>query len=88
MVGPRFIVAFLRGFTPGEDAVMTWVRMQDDSRLIDIVPLKDGRDFVVFQRNYRTETFLDAYKEAERFKATMMRLLPMQHDTRHAEIIV
>lgn len=81
MCGPRFIVAILRPFTTGEDAVMMWVRLQDDTRLLDIVPLGDGRDFVVFERNYVTQTFADAYREAERYKAAMVRLIPKQHDT-------
>lgn len=81
MCGPRFICAILRPFTAGEDAVMAWVRMQDDSRLIDLVPLKDGRDFAVFERNYATQTFEDAYREAEAFKVSVARLIPKQHDS-------
>lgn len=81
MCGPRFILTLSRGFTPGEDAIMTWVRMQDDTQLIDIVPLKDGRDFVIFQRQYTKQTYAQACEEARRFTNAMMRI-PMQHDTR------
>ena len=82
MCGPRYIVAIVHAFTAGEDAVMTWVRMQDDTRLVDIVPLKDGRDFCVFERNYLFQTREDAFQEAEAYQRAIMRLLPKQHDTR------
>lgn len=82
MVGPRYIVAILRGFTPGEDAVMAWVSMQDSSRLVDIVPMGDGRDFVVFERQYTKQSFIDAYQEAERYQQAVVRLLSKQDDYR------
>lgn len=88
MCGPRYIAALVRAFTPGEDAVMAWVRMQDDTRLVDIVPLKDGRDFCVFERNYVTQSYEDAYREAERFLDAVARLIPKQHvpsDTPNAQ---
>lgn len=81
MFGPRFIVVISRPFTAGEDAIMTWVRMQDDSRLVDIVPLKDGRDFLVFERNYVKQTFAEAFEEARRYTEAILRMLPKQHDS-------
>jgi hypothetical protein len=81
MLGPRYVVAIVRAFTTGEDAVMTWVRMQDDTRLVDIVPLMDGRDFCVFERNYLFQTREAAFLEAEAFTTAVSRLIPKQHDT-------
>lgn len=81
MFGPRFIVALVRPFTAGEDAVMLWVRLQDDTRLVDIVPLSDGRDFIVFERGYKTQTYEQAHEEVRAFQAAMLRLIPKQHDS-------
>lgn len=81
MCGPRLIVTLSRPFTPGEDAVMTWVRMQDDTQLIDIVPLKDGRDFIIFERLYTKQTYAQATEECRRFQTAMLRLIPTQHDS-------
>ena len=81
MCGPRFITVISRPFTAGEDAVMTWVRMQDDTRLLDIVPLMDGRDFLVFERLYVKQTYQSAFEEVERYQEAIRRLIPRQHDT-------
>ena len=81
MCGPRFIVVLSRPFTAGEDAVMTWVRMQDDTHLMDIVPLKDGRDFIVFEREYTKQTYGQACEEARRYTEALLRLIPKQHDS-------
>ncbi len=91
MCGPRFITVLVRPFTAGEDAVMAWVRMQDDTRLYDIVPLRDGRDFIVFERQYLMQTYEDAYRECEAYKAAMSRVIPKQHvptDTRNSSALV
>lgn len=81
MCGAHLIVTLSRGFTPGEDAIMTWVRMQDDTRLIDIVPLRDGRDLAIFERNYVKQTYAQALAETARFEEAMIRLIPKQHDS-------
>ena len=67
---------------------MAWVRLQDDSRVVDIVPMTDGRDFVVMERNYVSQTFSDAYEEARRYTEAIYRLLPKQHDTPNVQVSV
>lgn len=81
MCGPRFIVALMRPFTTGEDAVSLWCRLQDDTRVLDIVPLRDGRDFIVFERLHKNQSLADAYEEARAFESAMLRHIPRQHAT-------
>lgn len=79
--GARFIVAIVRPFTPGEDAVALWITMQDDTRMLDILPLQDGRDYIVFERLYKTQTVREAHAEVEVFWQRIFDRLPKQHDT-------
>lgn len=62
--GPHFVVLLIRPFTAGEDAVVAWARAQDEATLIDHVPLKDGRDYLVLQREYVTQSYRQALTEA------------------------
>jgi len=80
-LGPTMICAILRPFTPGEDAVATWIVAQDATRLIDIVHLTDGRDFCVFERLYLTQSYEQARAESDAHIASIIARIPKQHDT-------
>lgn len=79
--GPRFIVAIVRPFTVGEDAIALWIHRQDDTRLLDIVPMSDGRDYIVFERLYVSQSVADARLEADAYLKSVLSMIPKQHDT-------
>lgn len=79
--GPHYLTLLVRAFTAGEDAVAAWARAQDDALLLDIIPLKDGRDYIILQRLYTKQTYPDAIREKNAFEAMLMGLIPKQHDT-------
>lgn len=79
--GVSLVVAVLRPFTPGEDAVVTWIRAQDDTELLDLVHLADGRDYVVLERKHVTQSRQDALREQERYINSLVARIPMQHGT-------
>jgi len=67
--GPVLMTAITRPFTPGEDAVFAWLLLQDDSTLLDIIHLTDGRDYIVFRRQHTRQTLREALVEQETFIA-------------------
>jgi hypothetical protein len=79
--GARFIVALLRPFTAGEDAVTAWVTAQDDSILLGWVPMDDGRDFVLLGRLHTKQSYRDAVAEQTAYDARPLSKIPTQHGT-------
>lgn len=71
-VGATIISAILRPFTPGELAVISWMRSQDTLNLVELVYLPDGRDLCVFERTYLMQSFEQAQAEADSFKSTVI----------------
>lgn len=65
--GASFMVAIVRPFTAGEDAIGAWLTQQDSATLLEIVPLSDGRDYVVLRREHVKQSFADALREQELF---------------------
>ena len=65
--GLRLVTVITRPFTPGEDAIAAWVRVQDGCELLALLHLNDGRDYVVLQRTYTLQTYQDALQEARRY---------------------
>jgi hypothetical protein len=61
--GEAVIVACTRPFTAGEDAVLAWVTQQDAVELVGVMPLPDGRDLMLFDRSYLTQTSEEAHQE-------------------------
>lgn len=61
--GESVIVACTRPFTAGEDAVLAWITKQDAVELVGAVPLPDGRDLLLFDRSYLTQTQEEAHQE-------------------------
>ena len=61
--GSGLIVVITRMFTPDEDLLFDWVEKQDDCDLYGVQPLVDGRELMVFNRQFRTQTPLEAYEE-------------------------
>ena len=78
-LGVDLITAILRPFTAGEDAVALWIVAQDETTLLDLVPLADGRDFVVLERKHLSQTRSQAIVESQRFLSGMLLTLPTQH---------
>lgn len=81
--GPSLIALLLRPFTPGEDAVVTWARAQDDTALLDVVHLADGRDYIVLERLHTKQSLREALSEQNAFLAKAIRRIPTQHDTKN-----
>lgn len=79
-LGLGVITALVRPFTPGEDAVVAWIKLQDDALLLDLVPLSDGRDYVVLRRQYTRQSYAEALYESQEFARLMLRF-PKQRDT-------
>ena len=79
--GAHFIVLLVRAFTPGEDAVMKWVQIQDEAALVDMVSLKDGRDYIILRRTYVKQSYRDALREQAAFANGFVQLASTQHDT-------
>jgi hypothetical protein len=80
------MVGKLRPFTVGEDAVLGWLTSQDDIVVADIVPMQDGRDFVVFQRQYTKQSFHAATVEAQGYLLNLISAVPKQHVTRDTRL--
>lgn len=68
--GPILMTAITKPFTAGEDAVFAWLSRQDDSTLLELIHLEDGRDYIVLRRLHVTETLREALAEQERFIAS------------------
>jgi len=79
--GANFIVLIVRGFTPGEDAVTLWAKAQDESSLIDIISLGDGRDYIILKRHYVKQSYRDALNEQAVFANAFFSRPSTQHDT-------
>lgn len=79
--GPSIIAAVLRPFTAGEDAVVMWIRHQDDTALLDLVHLADGRDYVVLERLHTTQSRQQALVEQREYLRSVLAKVPMQHGT-------
>lgn len=77
--GPSLIVLVLKPFTPGEDAVIAWAMAQDETQLLDMVHLHDGRDYAVLARRHVKQTLQDALKEQQVYLASLR--ATTQHDT-------
>lgn len=71
-VGATIISAILHPFTPGELAVIQWMREQDNMNLVELVYLPDGRDLCVFERLHTTQTFEQAKAERESFVSALV----------------
>jgi hypothetical protein len=81
--GPSLMALILRPFTPGEDAVVAWATAQDDTNLLDLVHMADGRDYVVLERLHVKQSLRQALQEQNEYLAEAIWRIPMQHDTRH-----
>jgi len=57
------VITLTRPFTHQEDAVFDWVTKQDSVSLIGWHSLEDGRDYMLFERLYSTQTREDAWHE-------------------------
>lgn len=81
--GANFIVLVLKPFTAGEDAVILWATRQDDSELVDILHLSDGRDYIVLQRKHSSQGYREAIREQEAFAMRLIIVAQrnMTHDT-------
>lgn len=66
---------------PGEDAVITWIRGQDEVELVDLIPLKDWCDYCVMRRLHVSQSRADALREREEF-LRVLKLIPSQHVTK------
>ena len=55
------------------------IKAQDEALLDAIVPLRDGRDYIVLRRLYVRQTYLEALQEREAFLRVMAKF-PKQHD--------
>lgn len=62
-VGALEVVIISKPFTPGEDAVFAWANSADETTLVDIAPLDDGRDFILLKREHTKQSLEDAVRE-------------------------
>lgn len=62
-----FMVLVARPFTQDEDAGFKWVSEQDVVELVGVMPLKDGRDLMMFDRCFVKQTREEARKEQVEF---------------------
>lgn len=62
-VGTYYAVTITRPFTRAEIHVFDWLVRQDSMELINIEHLDDGRDVMVFQRLYTSQTREQAIAE-------------------------
>lgn len=76
--GLYVITTITKPFTPGEDVVMRWASAQDSTTLADLIPLRDGRDYCVFWREYSKQSYAAALEEHDAFIRLQNRL-PKQH---------
>lgn len=63
--GALDIVAIVRPFTAGEEAVLTWCAAQDGATVSELASLPDGRDIIVLRRLHTRQTIHDAIRETE-----------------------
>ena len=61
--GSGLVVVVTRAFTPDEDLLFDWVVRQDRCFLYGIHHLPDGRDLIVFERQFVTQSRDDAFTE-------------------------
>lgn len=61
------MVLILRPFTAGEDAVIAWATLQDDSEMVGLIHMTGGRDYIVLQRLYASQSYREALREQETF---------------------
>lgn len=80
--GPSLMVLILRPFTPGEDAVVAWALALDDTNVLTVLHLRDGRDYIVLERLHTKQTLRAALKEQDSYLNNFIRRIPTQHDTR------
>lgn len=68
-LGATNIVLVTKPFTPGEDAVVTWARLQDDCTLVGTHHLSDGRDLILLERLHSKQSLEEATMEQRRHLA-------------------
>ena len=61
--GSGLIVVVTRAFTPDEDLLFDWVERQDKAHLYGVHHLPDGRDLIVFERQWVKQSQEDAVAE-------------------------
>jgi hypothetical protein len=61
--GTDYIVVISKAFTPDEDLALRWVIEQDSCVLHTLTHLADGRDIMLFERLYHTQTREEAVGE-------------------------
>jgi hypothetical protein len=62
-VGATDVVVISKPFTPGEDAVVSWLLGQDSTYLEEAYALPDGRDLFLMRREHRLQTLASAIRE-------------------------
>lgn len=62
-VGSGLIIVMTRAFTPDEDLLFDWVAKQDRCHLYGIHHMQDGRDLIVFERQFVSQSQADAVAE-------------------------
>lgn len=77
-VGADVIVTISKVFSKEEDALFHWVDSQDDCYLFGIQHLPDGRDLIIFNRNWRTQTREQAEMEHRSHLRALIRKLESQ----------
>jgi hypothetical protein len=61
--GAALVVCITRPFTPDEDLVFDWIMKQDACELFGIAHLSDGRDLIVLDRMFKTQSMHEAQME-------------------------
>lgn len=65
--GESFIVLVSRPFTAEEDAGFNWIMEQDTVQLAGVMPLADGRDLMMFDRQHTKQSKSEAKREQVMF---------------------
>lgn len=61
--GSGLVVVLTRAFTPDEDLLFDWVLKQDKCLLYGLHHQSDGRDLIVFERQFVTQSRDEAFQE-------------------------
>jgi hypothetical protein len=62
-VGGTLMIALTRPFTVDEDQVFRWLNEQDGCLLYGVHHLRDGRDILLFERSFTSQSKEDAILE-------------------------
>lgn len=79
--GGNLIVTVSRAFTDDEDQIFQWAKAQDSASLWGVQHLSDGRDLLIFERSFTSQTQAEAIEEHRAHLANWIRAIPSQHNT-------